>query len=66
MSWFIVFWLIGADGHVFAHDSIHGFGTQADCERFGGRIPVKHGIVRWQCKPEGNTKPVAWYSDVKY
>jgi hypothetical protein len=63
MSWLLVFWLVGADGKVFAHDSLHGFASKQDCELFAGAIPVKHGIVRWECKPEDKLKPAMWYHD---
>lgn len=66
MSWYIIFWLIGGDGRVFAHDSVHGFATEADCRLFGGAIPVKHGMVRWECKREDNLRPVTWYTTVNY
>jgi hypothetical protein len=60
MTWILCFWLIGADGRVFAHDAIHGFANKADCDRFGGRIPVRHGIVRWTCEQEA-VQPTAWF-----
>lgn len=60
MSWILVFWLIGADGRVFAHDSLHGFATKGDCDHFGGRIPVRHGVVRWTCERESAT-PTVWF-----
>jgi hypothetical protein len=61
-SWLLVFWLIGADGRVFANDTLHGFGSKADCELFAGRIPVKHGVVRWECKPDDPKKQSVWYN----
>jgi hypothetical protein len=66
MSWLLVFWLIGADGRIFAHDSIHGFATEADCRDFGAHIPVKHGVVRWECKREDILRPAAWYTESRY
>jgi len=60
MHWILVFWLIGADGRVFAHDSLHGFASEKDCNYYGGRIPVRHGVVRWKCEQEQIT-PTVWF-----
>jgi hypothetical protein len=66
MSWFIVFFLIGGDGRIFAHDSVHGFASRADCMDFGSHIPVHNGVVRYECKQEDPLKPVIWYNDSRY
>jgi hypothetical protein len=66
MTWLLTFWLIGADGRIFAHDVLHGFSTEADCRDFGSRIPVKHGEVRWACTKETTLHPAVWYSEVKF
>jgi hypothetical protein len=64
MSWWLLtFWLIGADGKVFAHDTLHGFGSEADCREFGSHIPVKHGMVRWTCQKENFEHPAGWYHE---
>lgn len=63
MSWLLTFWLITSNGQIFAHDTLHGFATQADCREFASHIPVHNGVVRYECTQESLLKPAVWYTE---
>lgn len=67
MKWVLLFWLWQPNGHLFAHDRIHGFAHRGDCVVFARAIPPERGRVEWQCVRErgGGLHPFRRHAKVR-